>query len=54
LLGNFDAGSFHDDLPTPPTKIVIPWQCFFQKNFIFIINNKSTKRILINVTNYSA
>jgi len=24
LLGNFDAGSFHDDLPTPSTKIVIP------------------------------
>ena len=24
LLGNFDAGSFHDDLPTPSTKVVIP------------------------------
>ena len=24
LLGNFDAGSFHDDLPTPPIKVVIP------------------------------
>ena len=23
LLGNLDAGSFHDDIPTPPGKVVI-------------------------------
>lgn len=24
ILGNFDAGSFHDDLPAPSSKIIIP------------------------------
>ena len=24
ILGNFDAGSFEDDLPTPSSKIIIP------------------------------